>query len=123
MHIVDLRSDTLTKPTADMRRAMADILGAFRPGRNAFLSRLLMGRRVERILFAATKADHLNRHNHDRLAAILEKVVERARARASWKRSRRRPSARARLFRRRPPAAPARSRRWPPCRSPTATSR
>ena len=41
----------------DMRRAMAEILGAFRPGRNAFLSQLFMGRRVEKILFAATKAD------------------------------------------------------------------
>ena len=31
----------------DMRRAMSEILGAFRPGRNAFLTRLLMGRQVE----------------------------------------------------------------------------
>ena len=42
----------------DMRHAMADILSAFRPGRNDFLTRLLMGKRVEKILFAATKADH-----------------------------------------------------------------
>ncbi|MBT8474429.1 MAG: YcjX family protein, partial [Alphaproteobacteria bacterium] len=44
----------------DLRQAMADILGAFRPGRNAFLTQLLLGKRVERILFAATKADHLH---------------------------------------------------------------
>ena len=44
----------------DMRRAMGDILSAFRPGRNAWLSQLLLGKRVERILFAATKADHLH---------------------------------------------------------------
>ena len=42
----------------DMRRAMADILSAFRPGRAGWLSQLLGARRVERILFAATKADH-----------------------------------------------------------------
>src|SRR5690606_31555463 len=42
----------------DMRRAMAAILGAFRPGRGGIFSELLLGRRVERILFAATRADH-----------------------------------------------------------------
>ena len=48
----------------DMRHAMADILSAFRPGRNAWLSQLLLGKRVERILFAATKADHLHHTQH-----------------------------------------------------------
>jgi len=46
---------------ADLRQAMADILGAFRPGRNDFLTRIFQGRRVEKILFAATKADHLSK--------------------------------------------------------------
>jgi hypothetical protein len=50
----------------DLRQAMASILGAFRPGRNAFLASLL-GRRVDRILFAATKADHLHHDQHPRL--------------------------------------------------------
>jgi hypothetical protein len=50
----------------DMRRAMADILTAFRPGRAGWLAQLLGARRVERILFAATKADHLN---HDPASA------------------------------------------------------
>jgi predicted YcjX-like family ATPase len=50
----------------DLRQAMAAILGAFRPGRNAFLSSLL-GRRVDRILFAATKADHLHHDQHPAL--------------------------------------------------------
>ncbi|WP_090268695.1 YcjX family protein [Thalassovita taeanensis] len=68
----------------DMRRAMADILSAFRPGRNAFLSRLLMGHRVERILFAATKADHLHHTQHTRLSAIMEALTREARDRADF---------------------------------------
>ncbi len=69
----------------DLRRAMAGILTAFRPGRNGVLSELLMGRRVERILFAATKADHLHHRQHARLAAIMEALVRDARARADFK--------------------------------------
>jgi len=74
-------------PTAveDLRRAMAGILTAFRPGRNGVLSELLMGRRVERILFAATKADHLHHRQHARLAAIMEALVKDARARADFR--------------------------------------
>ncbi len=68
----------------DMRRAMADILSAFRPGRNAFLSRLLMGRRVEKILFAATKADHLHHTQHARLTAIMAALTREARDRADF---------------------------------------
>ncbi len=68
----------------DMRRAMADILSAFRPGRNAWLNRLLLGKRVERILFAATKADHLHHLQHPRLTAIIEALTREARDRASF---------------------------------------
>lgn len=68
----------------DMRHAMAEILGAFRPGRNAFLSRLLMGRRVERILFAATKADHLHHAQHPRLTAIMQAMLREAVDRADF---------------------------------------
>ncbi len=68
----------------ETRRAMADILGAFRPGRNAFLSRLLGGRRVERILFAATKADHLHHSQHARMAAIMAALMREARDRADF---------------------------------------
>jgi len=68
----------------DLRRTMADILGAFRPGRNAWLTGLLTGRRVERILFAATKADHLHHSQHPRLTAIIEALVAEARRRADF---------------------------------------
>lgn len=68
----------------DMRVAMADILGAFRPGRNGVLSRLLRGRQVEKILFAATKADHLHHLQHPRLSAIMEALTRDARDRARF---------------------------------------
>ncbi len=68
----------------ETRQAMAEILGAFRPGRNAFLSSLFLGRRVEKILFAATKADHLHHSQHPRLTAIVEALVKEAKARADF---------------------------------------
>lgn len=68
----------------DLRQTMADILQAFRPGTNAFLSKLLMGRRVEKILFAATKADHLHHRQHARLTGIMEALVRDARDRARF---------------------------------------
>ncbi len=68
----------------DLRHAMADILGAFRPGRNAWLTSLLLGRRVERILFAATKADHLHHSQHPRLTAIMTALMRDAKDRADF---------------------------------------
>jgi len=69
---------------ADLRQAMADILGAFRPGRNAFLTRIFQGRRVEKILFAATKADHLHHTQHPQLTAITEALLREARDKARF---------------------------------------
>ena len=68
----------------DLRRTMAEVLQAFRPGRNGWLTALLGGRRVERILFAATKADHLHHSQHPRLTAIIEAMLREARARADF---------------------------------------
>ncbi|MEM9307096.1 MAG: YcjX family protein [Pseudomonadota bacterium] len=68
----------------DLRRAMAETLGAFRPGRNAFLTQLFAGKRVEKILFAATKADHLHHSQHGKLTAIMEALLRDARDRADF---------------------------------------
>ncbi|MGC9419673.1 MAG: YcjX family protein [Rhodovulum sp.] len=68
----------------DLRRAITEILGAFRPGRNAWLTSLLLGKRVERILFAATKADHLHHIQHPRLTAIMQALMRDARRRADF---------------------------------------
>ncbi len=69
---------------ADLQDTMSEILSAFRPGRNAFLSRLFLGRRVEKILFAATKADHLHHTQHARLTAFMEALTAEARTRADF---------------------------------------
>jgi len=84
--LVDLLDALHRGPVAleETRRAMADILGTFRPGRNAFLTRILQGRRVERLLFAATKADHLHHAQHPRLAALMEAMLREARDRAQF---------------------------------------
>ncbi|MFB2531398.1 YcjX family protein [Paracoccus sp. p3-h83] len=68
----------------DMRRVLAEILSAFNPGRIGWLAALFGGRRVDRILFAATKADHLHSDQHARLTAILSALVRDARDRADF---------------------------------------
>ena len=67
---------------ADLERALSEILSCFRPGRNNPLSALL-SRRIDRILVAATKADHLHHESHHRLEAIIDRLVERAAKKAS----------------------------------------
>lgn len=61
----------------DLERALADVLACFRPGSNSFLTALLR-RRIDRVLVAATKADHLHHESHDRLQAITRRLVDRA---------------------------------------------
>jgi hypothetical protein len=68
----------------DLRTALAEILTCFRPGERSWLAPIL-GRRIHRILFAATKADHLHHTQHARLAAITESLVRDARDRARFK--------------------------------------
>lgn len=68
----------------DLRRTLAEVLTAFRPGVNGWLSALLGGRRVEKILFAATKADHLHHEQHPALTAITEALLREAKSRADF---------------------------------------
>jgi hypothetical protein len=84
--LVDVLGALARGPRAfeDLRQAMADILGAFSPGRSAWLARLLGQKRVERILFAATKADHLHHLQHARLTALVEALLREARDRAEF---------------------------------------
>jgi hypothetical protein len=63
---------------------MAEVLAAFRPGTNGWLTSILGGRRVEKILFAATKADHLHHLQHPALTAITEALLRDAKARADF---------------------------------------
>ena len=65
----------------DLERAVTEILACFRPGRGGILTDLF-SRRIDRILVAATKADHLHHENHDRLQAIVRRLADRAVERA-----------------------------------------
>ncbi len=69
--------------TADLERAMSDVLSAFRPGTNSWLDAMLGRRHIDKLAFAATKADHLPSSSHDRLEAILALITQRAAARAT----------------------------------------
>jgi uncharacterized protein len=66
---------------ADLEAALAGILDCFRIGRGTLLSALFRPK-IDRILFAATKADHLHHQSHDRLEAILRRAVAKAVTRA-----------------------------------------
>ena len=84
--LVDLLSALDAGPAAveDLRRALPKILEAFRPGERSWLAPLL-GRRIDRILFAATKADHIHHTQHDRLTAILRALLREAEDRAAFR--------------------------------------
>jgi predicted YcjX-like family ATPase len=81
--------DTLTALNAgasavkDLQTALTQILTCFRQGSNSIISSLF-GRRIDRILFAATKADLLHHTSHDRLENILKLIVEDAMMRAEY---------------------------------------
>ena len=100
------------------------------PGSSSWLAGL-GGRRIDRLLFAATKADHIHHSSHDRLEALLKLLTERASARAPtepaprsafwrWRRSGQRGKPRratARACCRASSACRCRARRWPARRS------
>ena len=67
----------------DLETALADVLAAFRPGRASWL-RSILTRRIDRILFAATKADHVHHSDHDNLARLLQRLTRRAAERAAF---------------------------------------
>ena len=81
--LVDALSAFNSGPEAlvDLEAALAGILDCFRIGRSTLFSSLFRPR-IDRILFAATKADHLHHSSHDRLEAVLRRTVNRAVARA-----------------------------------------
>jgi hypothetical protein len=83
--LVDALSAFNSGPEAlrDLEAALAGILECFRIGRSTLLSNLFRPR-IDRILFAATKADHLHQSSHDRLEAILRRTVAKAAERAEY---------------------------------------
>jgi predicted YcjX-like family ATPase len=83
--LVDALSAVNAGPAAlaDLQATLEAILKCFRPGANTWLSAILP-RRIDRLLFAATKADHLHHASHDRLETILRLIADKAMARASF---------------------------------------
>jgi len=81
--LVDALAALNSGPAAlrDLENALAEVLQAFRAGRSSLLSSLFRPR-IDRILFAATKADHLHHTSHDRLEDILRLLTARAIRRA-----------------------------------------
>ncbi len=67
---------------ADLQHALDAVLAVFRAGASGWLSALI-GRRIDKLFFAATKADHIHASSHDRLEAILRLITERAIGRAA----------------------------------------
>src|ERR1043165_2789809 len=67
----------------DLESALAAILASFRTGRASIASALFRPR-IDRILFAATKADHLHHTSHDKLERFLARMTDRAIARAKF---------------------------------------
>ena len=61
----------------DLERAMGDIMECYRTGSNSLWSNLFAPR-IDRIVLAATKADHLHHESHDRLEAILSLLTDKA---------------------------------------------
>ncbi len=77
--LVDALAALNSGPAAlrDLQTALDEVLGAFRIGRSNPLARLFRPK-IDKILVAATKADHLHHMSHDRLEAILRQVTARA---------------------------------------------
>lgn len=67
----------------ELRRALRGVLACFRTGKLSFLGSLV-DRRIEKIMFVATKADHIHHADHDRLERILEHLVDEARQAAQF---------------------------------------
>ena len=81
--LVDTLAAINAGPSAlrDLRDALSAILACFKAGENSIISRLF-GPRIDRIVFAATKADHLHHTQHDQLEAVLDHLVNDARKKA-----------------------------------------
>ncbi len=81
--LVDVLAALDAGPTAlaDLETSLGDALSALSVGRNTLFS-TLFSPRIDRVLFAATKADHIHHAEHERLERIMEMIVGRARSRA-----------------------------------------
>lgn len=75
--------DAGPRAIGDLKQALSDILSCFRHGENGWLAPL-MGRKIDRLLFAATKADHIHHSQHERLEAILRALLRESVEKAAY---------------------------------------
>ncbi|RTZ16680.1 YcjX family protein [Vibrio aquaticus] len=67
----------------DMRQALEQIMHSFRYGRSNILKRLFAPK-IDKVLFAATKADHVTPEQHTNLVSLLQQMVHPAWQTASY---------------------------------------
>ena len=67
----------------DMRQALDQLMQSFRYGRSSMLKRLFSPR-IDKVLFAATKADHVTPEQHPNLVSLLQQLVNEAWQTASF---------------------------------------
>src|SRR3546814_1459205 len=65
---------TLSRSFVDARAALTALLGSFRFGKAGWLAPLL-GSRIDRVLFAATKADHVTPGQYANLRSLLAEMM------------------------------------------------
>ncbi len=67
----------------DMRQALSELIESFHYGRNSLLKRLFSPR-IDKLLFAATKADHITPDQHANLVAMLNQLIYGARQKVTF---------------------------------------
>ncbi|CAM4192638.1 YcjX family protein [Vibrio agarivorans] len=67
----------------DMRFAIEQIMQSYRYGRSSLLSRLFAPK-IDKVLFAATKADHVTPEQHPPLVSLLQKMVHKVWQQAAY---------------------------------------
>jgi len=84
--LVDTLSALNAGPAAvkDLQSAISEILTCFRTGQNNIMTSLFASK-IDKILFASTKADHLHHTSHNRLELILNHLVANAAREAQYK--------------------------------------
>ena len=70
----------------DLKHALTEILRCFNPGKNSWLTKFLpFMRRIDKVLVAATKADHIYHSDHNKLKRVMNHLVDSATVSATEK--------------------------------------
>ena len=67
----------------DMRQALDQLMQSFKYGRSSLLRRIFSPR-IDKVLFAATKADHVTSEQHPNLVSLLQQMINEAWQTASF---------------------------------------